>query len=503
MLAGRKKSRVCLSLQQRLDILRQLNDGVSMTQLATEYKISDSTIRRIKKQELQIHSRLQTPRDKDKKRFRKPPLKELEDRLFEWYQEQKAIDDGVTNIMLQEKAVELNKEFGGPPTFHASQGWVWRFKQRRSISFRDYSTENANVDSRIAQNITHCFLQRLKEEGIELQNVYSMDETGLAWKALPRKTLMHPLARRVYGKRIKKNLVTVGLCANAIGTHKLPPLFIHRCETPKPLRHCRDRLPVIFKAQKNARVDRNLFVDWLEKHFKPAVRKHQLETDTRGKVLLLIDQCRAHTLPPQTQLDDDNVSVEYLPTDTSSNLHPMRQGIIKSMKLSFRRRILSRILDFPGGVAEFYADYDVKDCIDLVGEAWRDVTQIDIYNSWKKLAGFTAIIGEEPVEVQDSEQPSDDSDIIVMKNIIKTIVNEAVSDKEVEKWLSICEKAERDPDDSELEEEDCPDKKTILHRDEDEIDRTISKLILWSERQSEFVKLHARLVKDYYDLVQR
>ncbi|XP_043258432.1 jerky protein homolog-like [Colletes gigas] len=503
MLAGQTKSRVYLSLKQRLDILRQLEDGVSMTQLAKEYEISDATIRRIRSQADQIRKQSQTPGIKDRKKFSKPKLEKLDASLHAWYQDQRVLDDCITDAILKEKAIELNKELGGPSTFTASKGWIWRFKHRHGISFRELNSENVNVDTRETEKFIQCFLQCLEEKGVEMQNVYSMDETGLMWKAFPRKTLIDATARRVYGKRIKQNRVTVGLCANAIGTHKLPPLFIHRCETPKALKHCKDRLSVVFKAQKNACLDQTVFTDWLEKHFKPAVRKYHLEAGIYGKVLLLVDKCRAHMLSPQLQLQNDNVEVVYLPTDTSLYLHPMQQGIMKSVKVSFRRRILNRILDFPGGVAEFYTDYDVKDCIDLVSEAWTDVTQVDIYNSWKKLVGYDATLLKGAREGQNNEHPYNPTDISSIKDTLKAIINETVSDKQVEKWLSICENVERDPDEFELEEEDFPIEKPDLHRDEDEIDRTIAKLILWSEGQSDFVKLHARLVKDYYDLVQR
>ncbi|XP_054007739.1 jerky protein homolog [Hylaeus anthracinus] len=502
MLPGQKKTRVCLSLQQRADILRQLEDGVSMSQLMKDYGISDATVRRIKSHAVQIRRQSHTRRFKDKKRFGKPILGDVDTRLYEWYQEQQAADDYVSNTMLKQKAIELNKEFGGPSSFTASQGWLWRFKIRHGIGCYEFTDDVADVDTRVTENITYCFLQRLKDEGIELQNVYSMDEMGLAWKALPRKILTDPLARRVYGKRTNKNRVTVGLCSNAIGTHKLPPLFIHRCHTPIALKHCMNYLPVVFKAAKNAWIDQNVFADWLESHFKPAVKKHQFDTGSQGKVLLLLDKCRAHTLPPQTLMEDDNVKVAYLPK-VSSSMHPMQQGIVKSVKVSYRLRVLRRILNFPGGVAPFYADYDVKDCIDLVNESWTDVTQADICNSWKKLVGSGPTLKEKSGVGQNKEHLCDRSDITAIKDTIKTIVNEAVSDKDAEKWLSLCEKVERDPDDVQLEEEEFLDERTTLHRDEDEIDRTIAKLTLWSERQSDIIKLHARLLKDYFDLVQR
>ncbi|XP_054004077.1 jerky protein homolog-like [Hylaeus anthracinus] len=495
MLSGRTKTCVNLSLEQRLDILRQLEDRVPQNQLAKNYGISVVTIHRIKKNAEKIRRQSQTPGTEGKKRFRRPVLVELDARLFTWYQGRRALEETVTNALLQEKAMKLNEEFGGPSNFSASNGWIWRFKQRHGISFDDPNNDAAIVDTRIAEEFTKRFMHRLAQEGIKLQNLYSMDDSGLAWKYLPPKVLINATIKSVYGKKARNNRVTVGLCANAIGTHKLPPLFIHKCKTPRALKHCWDHLPVVFKAQMNACMEQKVFTDWLENYFKPAVRNHQLQTGNHGKVLLLVAKSRTHELLPEVRTGDNNVEVVYVPT--SSNLLPMEREITSNVKVSFRRRMLSRILKFPEGVAEFCTDYDVKDCINFLNEAWTDVAPAVIYNSWKKLLGVD--VTEDQVEEQSRVCPGDTSDITTIKDIMKAIVKEPVSHKEVEDWLVACEKVEGDVD---LGRNDYPDEMTSLQLDTDEIERTIAKLVLWAETQSIFVKFHARVVKDYYDLIK-
>ena len=50
-----------------------------------------------------------------------------------------------------------------------------------------------------------------------------MDETGLFYRLLPRYTLLLPDEddKTVRGKKIKKNRITLALCANADGSHKI------------------------------------------------------------------------------------------------------------------------------------------------------------------------------------------------------------------------------------------------------------------------------------------
>ena len=121
------------------------------------------------------------------------------------------------------------------------------------------------------------------------------------WKSLPQRILARAGRKRGFVNKVKNYRVTVGLCANATATHKLPPFFVCRYERPRALKHCWDTLPVIFKNQEMARVDWNVFAEWLEINFKPAVRRKQQETRSYGKVLLLLDSCAAHVLPPELE----------------------------------------------------------------------------------------------------------------------------------------------------------------------------------------------------------
>lgn len=503
MADGQNNKYILLSLQQRIDIVRKLEDGVPMSQLVKEYGVSSITIRRIKNNAVLLRQRFKTPGAEGRKKMRKPVLDELDNRLYAWFRKQRVIGDRITDAVLQEKAKELNETFGGPSSFSASKGWIWRFKNRHGINLLKPQGDTANADTWTTAEFTHSFLERLEEERIKLQNVYNMAETGLVWKALPKRTLVDTLGRRVYGNKIKKDRVTVGLCANATGTHKLPPLFIHRHEKPRALKHCQNRLPVIFKDQKKACMDQNIFADWLKNHFKPAVRTHQHETNTHGKVLLLIDNCAAHKLPLQLQIEDDNIEIVFFPSNATLNLQPMDQGVLRKVKKSFRHRVLKRILHFPGGVAEFCADYDIKDCMDLVNEAWIDVSSVDICNSWKELLGVEATEGKNKAgEGQPEASFCDMSNITSIKETVGRIARETVSQKEVEEWLLVCEEIECDLDDLE-DEEECPYRRTPLNQDEDEIERMIISLVLWSENQSDIIKLHARVLKDYYDLVQK
>ncbi|CAK9820010.1 Tigger transposable element-derived protein 2 [Anthophora quadrimaculata] len=147
-----------------------------------------------------------------------------------------------------------------------------------------------------------------------------MDESGLLWKAFPKKTL--GCEKSVSGYKMRKDRITIGLCSNVTGNNKMMPLVIYKYRNPRALKHSLHRLPVVFKNQKNAWINRELFIDWYENHFKPSVRRYQLRKGICGKAVLLVDNCTGHQVPEDMQ-DKDNFQIVYLPPNTTSLIQPM------------------------------------------------------------------------------------------------------------------------------------------------------------------------------------
>lgn len=77
----------------------------------------------------------------------------------------------------------------------------------------------------------------------------------------------------------------------------------------------------------------------------------------------------------------DGFEVSFLPANTTSFIQPMDQGVTEKIMRCFRKDILRRVLNFAGGTAEFMADYDLKDCVDLLHAARMDISQSNIQDS--------------------------------------------------------------------------------------------------------------------------
>ncbi|XP_043251946.1 jerky protein homolog-like [Colletes gigas] len=486
--------RVTLSLKQRLDVIQKLKTGVPDTVLANEYGVKTATIHRIKRNEVRIRHLTQSMAKQGfkRRRIRKPLQNELEARLYSWFLQRRALGDRISNSLLQKKAKELHEEFGGPSLFRASNGWVWNFKNRYDIRLYDHHhCSTTEPDAMTSGQFSQNFFQRLMMEDIKPQNVYNMAETRLLWKVLPLRTVFHASERNVCENKIKNDRVTVGLCANATGTHKLPPLFIYDFEKPRSLKHCWTRLPLVFKDQKNARMTTDVFVNWLKNHFKPAVNKHQFENGNRDKVLLLMDNSTVHALPADLQMEDDSVEVIFIPEKMAAALQPMSQGIVSKVKRSFRHNMLRRIKDLPRGIVEFYADYDVKDCMDFVDEAWLDVEQDQIRRSW------TNLMGDQRTEEEEEVQSQLALDVREISETMRAIAGEPVPEERVREWLSSCEAAELDPENVYDDEEQS--EKQRKDPESEETDRFFASLVFWSLTQPPYVQMQVQMLKDYYD----
>jgi hypothetical protein len=112
----------------------------------------------------------------------------------------------------------------------------------------------------------------VEKEGYSQDSVYNADESGLFWKALPRKSLVSCQEHAARGFKVSKERVTIMTCANAAGTHKLPLLLIGKSKKPRCFKNIKS-LPVTYTAQKNAWMDSKLFLNWFENDFIKNVKK--------------------------------------------------------------------------------------------------------------------------------------------------------------------------------------------------------------------------------------
>ncbi|XP_015437433.1 PREDICTED: jerky protein homolog-like [Dufourea novaeangliae] len=373
-----------VTVEKRLEILRKLEEGFSVDDVAVEYGVSKRTIRRYKHKSAPIRQLCENPARAQTKRQRASVYETMETRLYEWVLQRQALGDVLTNGLLQDKAKELQQEFGSSSSFTASQGWLSRFKARYDIRLGNVNEERADANELAAEKFIDELAEMLRDEGFEDDCIYNMGVSSLMWKALPSKALVHRGVLRANSGKVKKDHVTVAFCANSTGTHNLPLLFVYKYANPRALKHCKENLPVVYTHQYNSWINEQIFTDWYINHFKESVREYQLRDHRAKKVLLLVDNFKWHIIPEELR-EDDHFKLIFLPPNTASIIQPMDQGVIVKCKQLFRHQLLRQVLQYPGGINEFYLDYDIKDSIDIIANSWSNVTPEDIRNSWRRL----------------------------------------------------------------------------------------------------------------------
>ncbi|XP_046145867.1 jerky protein homolog-like [Osmia bicornis bicornis] len=181
--------KVTLNMQQRIQVLEDLKT-LPVRIVAAKYRIHPQTVRRIQKKEIYIREFAAKGKTGQKQqRMKKPVYPELEEQLYTWFCERTALGDRISDLLLQEKAVELQQSSATSSRCKVSMSWVSNFKRRHNIRLVSVCGEKASADTNAAESFIQYFQRHIEQEGIDIENVYNMDESGLFWKALPIKTL--------------------------------------------------------------------------------------------------------------------------------------------------------------------------------------------------------------------------------------------------------------------------------------------------------------------------
>ncbi|XP_049963501.1 tigger transposable element-derived protein 6-like [Schistocerca serialis cubense] len=201
------------------------------------------------------------------------------------------------------------------------------------------------------------------------QNLYNTDETGLLYQLMPEKTMAFRGEKCKGGKQSKVHL-TVLLCSDASGTHKLTPLVIRRSASQRCFKYVKS-LPVNYKTNPKAWMTPTLFSKWLLLLDKKMSMKNK-------KTALLVDNCSAHNMPALK-----NVELCYFPLNCTLILQPLDMGIINNFKTKYHSHLVKHVIaDIERKVSNPYS-FNVKQACDMIASFWNSVQLTVIVNSWK------------------------------------------------------------------------------------------------------------------------
>jgi len=183
-MSAEKAQRVSLTTAEKLNFIKEIEDGKSQAEVCKQFGVKQSTMSAIfmKKNDLKRKAEEQ-PSFLKKKRPRLCKFPQLESAVALFVQQAREENVPLSGPIIQEKAKFFAAKLG-IVQFEASNGWLTKFNARHGISHKAICGESAAVDTVLADDWMKNVLPGLIE-GYEPRNVFNADETGLFFKCLP------------------------------------------------------------------------------------------------------------------------------------------------------------------------------------------------------------------------------------------------------------------------------------------------------------------------------
>ncbi|XP_005856792.1 PREDICTED: jerky protein homolog-like [Myotis brandtii] len=431
-----KRKRVVLTIKDKLDIIKKLEDGGSSKQLAVIYGIGETTVRDIRKNKEKIITYASSSDSTSllaKRKSMKPSMyEELDRAMLEWFNQQRAKGNPVSGPICAKRAEFFFYALGMDGDFNPSAGWLTRFKQRHSIREINIRNERLNGDEAAVEDFCHNFRDFIERENLQPEQIYNADETGLFWKCLPSRTAVIKGKCTVFGHKAMEERVTIMCCANATGLHKLKLCVVGKARKPCSFKSAdTSNLPVSYFSQKGAWMDLSIFRQWFDKIFVPQVREHLRSRGLQEKAVLLLNNSPTHPNENVLRSDDGQIFAKYLPPNVASLIQPSDQGVIATMKTNYRAGLLQSNLEEGNDLKSFWKKLTLLDALYEVAMAWNLVKPVTISRAWKKI--LPSIEEKEGLDFDE-----EDISLATVATILQhTKGLENVTTENIEKWLEV------------------------------------------------------------------
>lgn len=389
-MSDKKRKRVVLSLQQKLEIIDRLEKGISVQSLASEYNVGEQTVRDIRKKKTDLMKFTSCAESsiglKKRKTMKKSTYESLDMAMLEWFTQQRALGNPISGVICTEKAKLFFESLGIEGKFDASSGWLYRFKQRHGIRELDIQGEILSGDKDAAEEFVADFNKFVESENLLPEQIFNTDESGLYWKCLPTKTLAFQTEKNAPGHKVSKERLTILTCSNASGTKKLKMVVIGKAKKPRSFKGTEAKnLPVLYYNQKKGWMNQLIFGDWFKHHFVPQVKDYLKAAGLPEKAVLVLDNAPSHPSEASLKSDDGKIFVKYLPPNVTALIQPMDQGVIASFKKMYRTDVLRKLIEEENDLKTFLKKFTILDAIYESASAWEKVKKTTLIRAWKKI----------------------------------------------------------------------------------------------------------------------
>lgn len=341
--------------------------------------------------------------ESQKKKARKAQFPIFEFLLVKWidaaeYERVPVTDDVIRSqaIVIQQTLSKIGCE-EDYTNFELSQGWLARFKERHTIGRLKRHGESGSVDERCLpvwrRNLQHQLADFAPKDR------WNCDESGLQYNKQPSYSNVRKEKGKILsGIKLDKTRVTTFHCVNSDGSEKRRITVIGRAQTPQAFRQQNinpANLPITYRYNKKSWMLTGLWYEFL--------RAINDEMRISGRhIALITDNCPTHPLPEQPPLNYTgppppvmtNVTLIYLPPNTTSKLQPLDQGIIASFKAAYRRNYADYMVKYFNLHQKAPPKLDILSAIYLIADAWESIPASTIINCWRKSGIISDMVPE-------------------------------------------------------------------------------------------------------------
>jgi hypothetical protein len=314
------------------DAIRDYNNGVfkSLREAAKHYRVPHQ----------RLSDRIGGKTTKQQARVSQQALSPAQERmLVQWVIDLETLGQAPTHASIREMAGLISKLNGGPT--HIGKGWVIRFLQRNP----DIKSKRGRaIDTKRLKNITKEAIQQwftnllevLEAKNVKTNNIWNMDEVGIALGAVINQTVIGSQATDTTFVQRPNNRewCTAIECISTDG-RSCKPLLIFRARHVQQQWFIPSDVPDwIFTSSSSAFTTNEIGLKWLQEIFIPEVRQN---LPTEEWVLLLLDGHKSHVTEDLMRFAyTQRVWCYYLIAHASHILQPLDLAVFSSLKRKFR-----------------------------------------------------------------------------------------------------------------------------------------------------------------------
>jgi len=236
--------------------------------------------------------------------------------------------------ILRQKALQAAEHLG-ITDFAASSGFIQRWASRHGLV--NVALHGSGASANVEEAAERMAAIRQQLAGVDVDLIYNVDETGLLYRGLPSRSSVPSEDRRTArgSKAMKsKHRVTLTICCNATGTHKVPVTMIGKAAQPMCFQGEGNASSLPYFSQKSAWTDASVFERWFEEVFVPTVQAR-----TAHHVYLIMDNLGCHS-----SISHPQVTIIELPPNTTAVYQLLDAGIIVLLKNRYKKRLLYRVV---------------------------------------------------------------------------------------------------------------------------------------------------------------